>query len=46
MSGSFFFQYIGHTSSECLPEPGKPLNSIPSASAFLEQVNDGYDFTT
>ncbi len=32
-------QYIGHTSSECLPEPGKPLNSIPSASAFLEQVN-------
>lgn len=29
-------QYIGHTSPECLTEPGRPLNAIGSAGHYLE----------
>ena len=31
-------QYIGHTSPECLVEPGRPLNAIISAGHFLDPV--------
>ena len=31
-------QYIGHSSPECLSEPGRPLNAIISASHFLDPV--------
>ena len=31
-------QYIGHSSPECLNEPGRPLNAIISASHFLDPV--------